>query len=203
MTKPDRLRGSSTKAAVEMALLVDVTLVLALLRSAIPFLSPIVQVFAAIPMAIGTARHGVRPSLVGALMLAVIVSSFLGVISGVWSLFYALAGIVIGETTRRGGSLWSITWRAALGYTLLFASTVMLIAQMLGLNPKALVDRFTEAMAEAQRFTEFLGPLGSPATLPAGRESVLAVIGVAFFVICFLYTLGTSTIVSKILQRLD
>ena len=203
MSKREHFNPTILQALVEAALLVDVMLILMFVRAAFPLSSLLVQLLAPVPIAIVAARHGMRASLLGAMVAWVVASSFIGIMSGIWGLFYALVGVILGEMIRRGGAFWWIVWRVSIAYTLLFTFSLMAVAQMLGLGPMMLLRRFENTVVSVLQFTERLNPISDTVSLPMSGAYLLAALGVGHFLICLTYSLASCAIVSRVLHRLD
>jgi len=128
-------------ALVEAALLIDVMLAIMLARAALPFSSPLVQLFAPIPIAVVSARHGIRPALLALIVCWIVISGSFGVTSGIWGILYGLVGLSVGGIIRHKAPWWGLP-RLFLIYTFLFGAAMVAVAQTLGLNVSLLAQRF-------------------------------------------------------------
>lgn len=189
-------------ALVEAALLTDVMLVLMFMRSALPLLSLFMQLLTPVPIAVVSARRGIRPSLLGTITAWVMASSFLGVISGIWGLFYAMVGVILGEMIRRKVAFWWIVLGMSIAYVLLLTFSLMAVARVLGLGPVILLQRFENAVTSALQPIQHLDPVGRIAFYSV-KVYPLAVLSAGYLLVCFIYSLALCAIVSRVLSTLD
>jgi len=200
--REEQFESAGLKGLVEAALLVDVMFLLMFIRAAFPILTAFLQVLAPVPVAIVSARHGAKPALLGAVAGWVVASSLFGITCGIWGLFYASVGVVLGKIFRGGGLFWWIVCRVWLSYTLLFALSLAAAAQVLGLGPVALLGSFASVVRSAVQLILESGLVGRSAPLALIEAHPPVAFALAYLLICLMYSLASCSIVSRLLSRL-